>query len=580
MEIPYPQSTRLILDDCRRLTGPSLVWDKTGAILDVLLEDIEFDVVLDCWYQHLKKLQTDLGWQHREATHRRFESGFNLLIEAPVDALYSATLVLETAWYFTACDLLDVKAADRDELLEAIRQSIRDEANPALLALQQAAHDHGVDFLTDDDEVSVGHGTSSACWPVNDIPSPSKIDWRRIDNLPVALITGTNGKSTSVRILDSIAKAAGRISGVTSTDFVRVGDEVLDEGDYSGPGGARLLLRDKRLQVAFLEVARGGILRRGLPLRKARAALVTNVDRDHLGQYGVNTLDALIETKFVVRKGLAGNGVVVTNADDAGILGYMKSAAQEQVCWFSIDKNNPGIQQHMAHHGRCCYTDDGRLVYFDGSKEHAVCNIEAIPMTLGGAARHNISNALGAVGVASAMGFSVEAIRQGLTRFHSDPSDNPGRLNTFELKNGARVIIDFAHNAHSVAAVTDTVARIPAGRKWVLFSSAGDRSDEEIAAIAAGVCSLNPDTVVIAEVKKYLRGRKPGEVSKIMKRACIDAGVTKNRILLADSPLAGVKMILQKMQVNDLGLFLVLSERDEVISLLGEYSKEAVRNQV
>ncbi|NNE62881.1 MAG: Mur ligase, partial [Gammaproteobacteria bacterium] len=130
MEIPHPQSTRLILDDCRRLTGPSLVWDKTGAILDVLVEDIELDVVLDCWYQHLEKLQTDIGWHHRETTHRRFENGFNLLIEAPIDALYSATLVLETAWYFTACDLLAVKAGHIDEMQEAIRQSIREEANP------------------------------------------------------------------------------------------------------------------------------------------------------------------------------------------------------------------------------------------------------------------------------------------------------------------------------------------------------------------------------------------------------------------------------------------------------------------
>ena len=570
MEIPHPHSTQLILDDCRRLTGPSLVWDKTGAILDVLVEDIELDRVLDNWYQRLKKLQTDIGWQHRATTHRRFENGFNLLIEAPIDALYSATLVLETAWYFTACDLLGVKAGHIDELQEAIRQSIRDEAKPELLALQQAAHDHGVDFLVDDDEVSIGHGMSSACWTIDNIPSPAQIDWQHIADLPVALITGTNGKSTSVRLLDSIAKAAGRVSGVTSTDFVRVGDDLLDKGDYSGPGGARLLLRDKRLQVAFLEVARGGILRRGLPLRRAKAALVTNVGRDHLGQYGINTLEALIETKFVVRKGLVEDGIVVTNADDAGILAYMESADQSQICWFGLDKNNPCIQRHIGQQGRCCYSDDGRLIYFDGIRAHDVGNVESIPMTMGGAARHNISNALGAVGVASAMGYPIETIRQGLTRFNSDQRDNPGRLNSFALKTGAKVIIDFAHNAHSVAAVADTVARIPAGKKWALFSSAGDRSDEEIAAIADGVCALKPDTVVIAEIEHYLRGRKFGEVSEILKQGCINAGLTEKQILLADSPLAGVKMILQKMQLNDLGLFLVLSERDEVISLLGE----------
>ncbi len=558
------------MDDCRRLTGPSLVWDKTGAILDVLIEDMAFDRVLSSWYRQLELLLVKIDWQDRQLSHRQFENGFNLLIEAPIDQLYSATLVLETAWYFTACELLNVEVEQQGCLIEAIHESIGGEINPALITLQQLAAEHQVDCLVDDDEVSLGHGDGSVCWPIDHIPLPEQLDWSLIHDVPIALITGTNGKSTSVRILDGIAKAAGHISGVTSTDFVRVGDDVLDRGDYSGPGGARLLLRDKRLQVAFLEVARGGILRRGLPLRHARAALVTNVDRDHLGQYGVNTLEALIETKFVVRKGLSEDGVLVTNADDAGIVAYMASVDQDRVCWFSLDKTNPRIQQHIAQQGRCCYTSDSSIIYFDGDKAHTVCAIDIIPMTMGGAARHNVSNALGTVGIARAMGYSIETIRQGLAQFNSNERDNPGRLNTFELNSGARVIIDFAHNAHSVAAVVNTVARISARQKWALFGSAGDRSNEEIAAIAAGVCSLKPDTVVIAEIEQYLRGRKPGEVSEIMKRACIDAGLTKNQILFAESPLAGVKLALGKMLADDLGLFLVLSERDEVIGLVSE----------
>ena len=142
------------------------------------------------------------------------------------------------------------------------RSEMRDERNAALLDLQQAAAAHRVDFLVDDEIVSVGHGEGSISWAVDAIPVVEQIDWSGIHDTPVALITGTNGKSTSVRLLDGIAKAAGYISGVTSTDFVRVGDDILDMGDYSGPGGARLLLRDPRLQVAFLEVARGGILDR------------------------------------------------------------------------------------------------------------------------------------------------------------------------------------------------------------------------------------------------------------------------------------------------------------------------------
>ena len=438
--------------------------------------------------------------------------------------------------------------------------------------MQEAATEHKVDFLVDDDDVSVGHGEGSISWAVDQIPSIDQIDWSSVHDVPVALITGTNGKSTSVRLLDGIAKAAGQVSGVTSTDFVRVGDDVLDKGDFSGPGGARLLLRDQRLQAAFLEVARGGILRRGLPLRRASAALLTNVARDHLGQYGVNTLEALTEVKFVVRKALAEDGVLVLNADDAGILSYMETAEQASVCWFSLDENHPRIQQQISEQARCCYTKNGSIVYFDGSGTHLICAIEAIPMTLGGAALHNIRNALGAVGVASAMGYTIDQIRQGLTQFNSDEKDNPGRLNTFELQNGVRVIIDFAHNAHSVEAVTNTVKRMTARQKWALFGSAGDRSDEEIAAIAEGVCSINPDHVVIVELEQYLRGRVTGEVPEIMKQACLDSGMAENQLSFADSPMLGVKLALSKMRSDDLGLFLVLSERDEVIAFVNQQS--------
>ena len=136
------------------------------------------------------------------------------------------------------------------------------------------------------------------------------------------------------------------------------------------------------------------------------------------------------------------------------------------------------------------------------------------------------------------------------------------------MRTGVRVIIDFAHNAHSVEAVTDTVKRMAARQKWALFGSAGDRSDDEIKAIAQGVCSINPDRVVIVEIEQYVRGRAPGEVSEIIKQACVDSGIAESQLCFADSPLSGVKLALAQMQADDLGLFLVLSERDEIISYL------------
>jgi len=572
MEIPEIESSRLVLDDCRRLTGPSMIWSKTGAILDILIKDIEMDLVLDCWHRQLQHLLLQIGWQDREIKHRRFENGFNLLIEAPIDQLYSAVLVLETNWYFCCCELLAIEVEDETALVQEIRDSIKAESNSALLELQQAAAKHEVDFLVDDDEVSIGHGEGSLCWPVDAIPALDQIPWSEVHDIPVALITGTNGKSTSVRLLDGIARAAAKISGVTSTDFVRVGNEVLDHGDYSGPGGARLLLRDKRLQVAFLEVARGGILRRGLPLRRARAALVTNIASDHLGQYGVNTLEALTEVKFAVRKTLAEDGVLVVNADDENCRAYMDKVAQDNTCWFSLDREHACIKQQIDTQRRCCYADAGSIVYFDGNETHIVCEISQIPMTIGGAALHNVRNALGAVGVAAALGYSVDQMRQGLTQFHSDEHDNPGRLNSFALNNGARAIVDFAHNAHSVEAVANTVQRMSAQKKWVMFGSAGDRSDEDMIAIARAVCSIDPDHVVIVEIERYLRGREPGEVSEIMKQACLDAGLSTTQLHFADSPLKGVQLALVELQAGDVGLFLVLDEREEILGYIKNYS--------
>ena len=260
-----------------------------------------------------------------------------------------------------------------------------------------------------------------------------------------------------------------------------------------------------------------------------------------------------------MRKTLADQGVLVVNADDSGMVDFLHDNPLPNLCWFSLDKNNPQIRQQIENRERCCFCEDGHIVFYDGQGFERICAVNDIPMALNGAALHNIRNALGAVGVASAMGYSQAQMAAGLSQFNSDEHDNPGRLNHFELANSARVIVDFAHNAHSVAAVADTVGRMPARRKWALFGSAGDRSDDEIAAIANGVCTLEPDHVVIAEVEVYLRGREPGEVSKILQQACLKSGLGEDQIIFAQSPLAGVKLAVSRMQADDLGLFLVLA---------------------
>ncbi len=167
MEIPQTDSRQLVLDSCRRLTGPSLVWSETGAILDALVEDMDMEQLLDCWYRQLDDLLSQIGWKNPQLTHRRFENGVNLLIAAPIDQLYSAVSVLETAWYFCSCELLGLEIESGEELIEAIRQQMREDKNPALIALQAAAAKHSVDFLVDDELVSIGHGAGSVSYAID-----------------------------------------------------------------------------------------------------------------------------------------------------------------------------------------------------------------------------------------------------------------------------------------------------------------------------------------------------------------------------------------------------------------------------
>ncbi|MEP4766575.1 MAG: Mur ligase family protein, partial [Roseibium sp.] len=377
--------------------------------------------------------------------------------------------------------------------------------------------------------------------------------------------TGTNGKTTTTRLLEAIARASGKVAGLTSTEFVRVGDDILDRGDYSGPGGGRMLLRDKRLEVACLEVARGGILRRGLPTRAATAAAVTNVANDHLGQYGVNTVPELAQAKFAVHRTLAEGGVLALNADDP----YVRTEAEKtsaNIWWFSLDAQN-GLIRQARDAGKCCaYVRHDDIVFFDGAAEQVVIAVSDVPLTMGGAAKYNILNALAALCLALALDLPVQAVRDGLAGFKPDAKDNPGRCNEFEY-NGARVFVDFAHNPHSISAVCDALSSLPAKRRFIMLSHAGDRSDQDIRDVTATALNFQPDVVVATELEGYLRGRELGEISDLIERTASEHGYGTEQVLRAASPTQAASMILELLEPGDIALLLVLSDRDAVLAM-------------
>jgi UDP-N-acetylmuramyl tripeptide synthase len=548
--------------DSRRLTGPNLIWERPGAILDAACPDDKVDALIDAWEDRARRILDSVGWESERVSARRFAGGASLVISAPVDALYAATEVNE--WAFEAARART--APDLREGAARLRQLIQNERNPALLALSAAATERGVAFLSDDEEVSVGLGRGSRTWPVSDIPSPSEVDWTAVSDIPVALITGTNGKSTTVRLLASIARESGKVAGMTCTDGIEVGDELVDKGDYSGPAGARAVLRDRRVEVALLETARGGILRRGLGVRRATAALVTNVGEDHLGEFGVADFQSLVDTKLVVRRAIGPGGRLVLNAEDPALLARGKEI-DLPVAWFST-RSLPGeLTGSAGDAGNAAFVEEGKMILRRQGQQEILAEVEEIPASLGGAARHNVSNALAAALVADALGSTTQEIAAGLKAFTSDPARNPGRGNLFDL-GGALVMIDFAHNPHGLRALFDMAAALPAKRRLVLLGQAGDRDDGSILALVRETWKARPDRILIKEMTKYLRGREPGEVAGMIEAELRRLGAGSHQMERASSEMEGVRKALAWARPGDLLLLLSHSDRSTLLKLM------------
>ncbi|MFT6100545.1 MAG: UDP-N-acetylmuramyl tripeptide synthase [Arenicella sp.] len=563
---------KLVLDEVRRLTGPNLLWDKPGAILDIEFDSIDESNLVESWQRWSSKCLLEVGWNNEQSTYRLHAHGANLAISAPLDSLYIACDLAELILSCCESELQSTERPDWAAECGKLKALWLAQSNQQLLALVEAANKAGVVCLIDDDEVSLGLGATSKIWPIDNLPTLESVQWQDFSSIPIAFITGTNGKSTCVRLAAAIAKEAAIEAGVTSTDFIKVGDRVIDYGDYSGPGGARLLLRDQQTEMAFLEVARGGLLRRGLPIMQVDAALITNVASDHLGEYGVNTLAELAETKFMVSKALSNSDVLVLNADNQASVTQAQNLDKnldKTICWFSTSESNPIIQQQIKLGGRAVYIKANKFVYHESGDYQQLIDITEAPITFNGTAPHNIQNALGVIGLCKALMLPNEAINSGLKLFGLNRSDNPGRGNSYQF-NDIRVIVDFAHNDHGVSALVEMAKKMPAKRRLVMFGHAGDRSDADIVRATDAVARMQADVYILSELKKYLRGREGTEIAKLVTSTLQQGGIESEKIKVSSDPLAGAKLAMSLARPGDLVLLFTLDERQAVDEFLSQ----------
>jgi cyanophycin synthetase len=626
----------LPFDESRRLTGSNLFFDSPGAVLETVGVTVD-DALLAGWRARVLRARASLQWpapvaptvapsprtveRARPIAIRTHAAGTSLAIAAPHDQLFTATEINE--WAFCAA-LLETDRARWDHLesqlvaaaKEAAQQSqptdpaqrtpipvafaaappvleeaaafarfatlSKIEAQPRLRALLVAAESHELLRVLDDNLLTLGSGQGARTWSLDALPDTGQVPWGELHNVPTAIVTGSNGKTTTVRLLAAFAREQGLRDGFNCTDGLFIAGEQIDSGDYSGPVGTRTVLRDPRVEAAILETARGGILRRGLAVERADVAIITNISPDHFGEYGIDDLAGIAAVKFVVASTIGRAGLLVLNADDPTV----RARADQLDCiigWFSRDHDNTRLQQHRRTGGSTSGVRDGRLIvtWTRGAtiEEFDLGAINDMPLTLEGGARYNVSNVAGAALAALELGISASAIRTVLTRFGADPADNPGRLMRYDYR-GAQVLIDYAHNPEGLSGLMEVAQRLHrTGRIAVLLGQAGNRPTSDIEALAATAARFRPDFIVVKEMEAMLRGRAPGEVPEILRAALVREGFPGSSIEVRLSELEAVRWLLEWSRPGDV-LVLPVHDRGvraETVAMMGARSADRRR---
>jgi cyanophycin synthetase len=505
--------------------------------------------LISAWRRRVEQAAMRLGWSASPTVARPHAGGVQLALAARPDQLFVATEINE--WALCA-SLLEHDAPRWHDLQSALREAALEnagndnpasalppildeaaalerfdriaslEAQPRLIRLLNAAESRHLPALIDEDTLTLGAGAHSHDFAMACLPDDADVCWKDLGDIPTAVVTGSNGKTTTVRLIAACARAAGWHTGYNCTEGVFLDDERLATGDYAGPAGARMVLRERRAQAAILETARGGILRRGIAMSQASVALVTNVSADHFGEYGVDDLNDLVTVKLTIAATVRRHGLLILNAADSRLRAQAEQlpdrlGSTPRLGWFSATPEDPLLSDYLAGGAWTCGVSHGRLQLKQLAVMHDLGEVVSMPLAIGGIATYNIENLAGAALAAFGLGIAPLTIRATFARFGADPNDNPGRLMHFE-RAGVTILVDYAHNPDGLRGFLQVANQLrrSGGRLCLILGQAGNRADadvEELVAVAAG---FNPDLVVVKENETQLRGRALGEMPALI----------------------------------------------------------------
>jgi cyanophycin synthetase len=382
--------------------------------------------------------------------------------------------------------------------------------------------------------------------------------------IPVVAVTGTNGKTTTVRVIAHLLAASGKRVGMTNSDGVYIGADRIDTGDCSGPKSARNVLMHPEVDAAVLETARGGILREGLGFDRCSVAVVTNLGAgDHLGLNYIHTPEGIATVKRTIVQNVAPDGVAVLNAADPYVAA-MADVCPGSVTYFAADRNHPVMAKHRALGRRVVYVEDDAIVAAQGGTEVRI-GLAGVPLTRSGTLPFQVENTMAAVGAAWALGLDWNVVRRALSKFVNDAQTAPGRFNVYDCR-GATVIADYGHNADAIRALVRAVDAIPAKRRSVVISAAGDRRDEDIREQTRILGDAFDDVVLYEDACQ--RGRGDGEIIALL-RAGLDGTRRARQVEEIRGEFLAIDRALGRLERGDLCLILV-DQVEEALAHIGK----------